>query len=70
MDKILTITDAFHFRNSVLMNDLNSKLVHVLVNVMMAAKIVIIQFVVEQILAKISNCMSIIKFAKVSNLKF
>ena len=70
VDKILTITDAFHFRNSVLMNDLNSKLVHVLVNVMMAAKIVIIQFVVEQILAKISNCMSIIKFAKVSNLKF
>ena len=37
---------------------------------MMAAKIVIIQFVVVQILAKIWNFTSTIKFAKVSNLKF
>ena len=39
-------------------------------NAMMAAKIVIIQFVVVQILAKIWNFTSTIKFAKVSNLKF
>ena len=36
----------------------------------MVVKIVIIQFVVAQIPAKISNCISTIKFVRVSNLKF
>ena len=37
---------------------------------MMVVKIAIIQFVVAQIPAKISNCTSTIKFVKVSNLRF